>query len=72
MAESVNVSGPIKVVSDSTARVAYELMRDIADREYEATPEAQRKSREYWLTLFHQCMKAAQGTKTLSNILQRD
>ena len=71
MSETLNVSGPVKIVSDSTARVAYELMQDIANREYESIPDAQKKSREYWLTLYSQCWKAASGY-SLESILKEE
>lgn len=55
--ESLSVSGPVKVVSDTKERVAYDLMQVIAF----ADGEPQTKSREYYLTLYRQCWKAANG-----------
>ena len=52
MSDSISVSSPVKVITDSSARVALDLMDRISVRE-KAT-DAQKESREYWLTLFHQ------------------
>lgn len=66
--QSINVTSPVKVVSDSTARVAFELMEKLA---YKTGDEKQRESKEYWLTLYRQCYKAAEGSH-LKRILQDD
>ena len=55
-------------VSDSTARVAIELMYHINIRE---KPKQDVESeRRYWLTLFSQCQKAAAGNHSLESILK--
>lgn len=66
MADQVTVVSPVKVVSDSTARVAFELMEKIA---YKTGDDNQRKNKEFWLTLYRQCYKAANGD-LLKYILQ--
>jgi hypothetical protein len=50
--DSVSVSGPIRVMSDSPERVAFELMHLISSNE-DVT-----KDRRYFLTLYTQCYKA--------------
>jgi len=51
---------------ESTARVAYDLMKHIADDEKDVT-----KDRKYWLTLYRQCRKATDGT-ALIHVLKED
>lgn len=70
MSDNVTVSSPVKIITDSSARVALELMEKISSRE--KVTEEQYASREYWLTLFHQCMKAASGYKSLESILKSE
>jgi len=64
---SVSVSGPVAIKSDSNARVAYELMTLISNREKPS--EADTKTREYWLKLYWQCYQATDGS-SLSHVLQ--
>jgi hypothetical protein len=54
--QSMSVSGPVTVKSDSKERVAFELMNAIA--RMESAP----KDRTYYLTLFSQCLQVANGT----------
>lgn len=68
--DTVSINNPVKVVSDSPQRVAYDLMQLISSREEKNDEEKQ--TRAYWLTLFHQCMKAAKGHSSLESILQAD
>ena len=68
MTDNVAVSGPVTVRADSSHRVAYELMEKIAGRE-EAN-DAQKKTRDYWLTLYFQCHKAT-VSNSLESILKR-
>ena len=70
MSDSTSISGAVKISHDSAARVALDLMERISTRE-NPTRE-QQASREYWLTLFHQCMKAASGYKSLESILKSE
>ena len=70
MSDDISISSPVKIITDSSARVALELMHIISARE-KATDE-QYSSREYWLTLFHQCMMASSGHKCLESILQSE
>lgn len=51
----------LTAVSDSPARVAFELMEKIANSCYESDKQAQ-KTREYWLKLYRQCYKASSGS----------
>ncbi|MFW5328808.1 hypothetical protein [Hydrogenophaga sp. ZJX-1] len=66
MAEKMSVSGPVTVRSDSKERVAYDLMNLIAG--YEHSPNMH--DRNYWLTLYRQCQKAADGHSLKSVITQ--
>ncbi len=64
--ESVSVSGPVTVKHDEKARVAFDLMRLIDDY---AKVKSEQKSKEYWLGLYRQCWKAANGN-SLESILK--
>lgn len=64
---SISVAGPVAIKSDSNARVAYELMSLIANRE--KAPATDVSTREYWLKLYWQCYQAANGA-SLSHTLQ--
>lgn len=68
MADQMSISGPVTVQHDGASRVAYDLMINIVNWE-NPTPE-QKRSREYWLTLFHQCMMATKSN-SLSSVLRR-
>ena len=65
--EDINIVRPIEIKSDATARVAFDLMDHISRRE--KVGEAEAKSRDYWLTLYFQCLKAARGD-ALKHILE--
>ena len=65
--EDIRVTHPIEVKSDATARVAFDLMDHISRRE--KPDEAQSKSRDYWLTLYVQCLRASQGL-ALKHVLE--
>lgn len=56
--DSVSVSGPITVKSDSRDRVTFDLMM-IIDQYSDLGSE--KKTKEYWLKLYHQCYKATNG-----------
>ena len=66
MSDNINISSPVKIESDSKARVAFELMEKIVRN---TSDEAQRKDKTYWLTLYRQCYKATNGD-LLKYILQ--
>jgi hypothetical protein len=69
MADQMSISGPVTVQSDGgTARVAYDLMIHIVN--WENPSQEQKESREYWLTLFHQCVMATK-TNSLSTVLRK-
>jgi len=59
MSENINISSPVKVVSDSKEAVAFELMKHISS--FEGKSEDEMSKREYWLTLYHQSIKAVRG-----------
>jgi hypothetical protein len=62
---STKIQGPVLVQSDSTARVAYDLMMLIA-RDSKTKPEE--RSEQWWLTLYAKCWSAAhhgEGPKKL-------
>jgi hypothetical protein len=63
---SVSVSGPVSIESDSRYRVAYDLMSKIAYIENVT------KDRKYWLTLYHQTLKATEVHHKLESILKED
>ena len=60
----------VEIKSDSPSRVAFELMSHIAS--YENISKEEKGKREYWLTLFHQSMKATKGHASLESILKLD
>ena len=66
--DTITVSGPVDIASDSKQAVAYTLMQHIAACEGE---DAKKKTRAYWLTLYRQCYKATTGA-SLERILQAD
>jgi hypothetical protein len=68
--ETVSVSGPISVKSDAKQRVAFDLMYHIGSQCYDSDKAAQ-KSKEYWLKLYRQCWKAANGN-ALESILKEE
>jgi hypothetical protein len=54
------------LISDSKQRVAYDLMMQISYNEKDKTT-----NRAYWLTLYRQCYKAANGG-SLESILKEE
>lgn len=66
--DTITVSGPVDIASDSKQAVAYTLMQHIAACE---DAETQKKTRAYWLTLYRQCYKATTGS-SLERILQAE
>lgn len=66
--ESVSVSGPVNVVSDSKQRVAYDLMKTI---DLCSPLKTEQKTKDYWLKLYRQCYKATNGTP-LESILKEE
>ena len=57
--EDIRVTQPVEIQNYAKARVALELMDRISRVEQGVAPE--QKTREYWLTLYRQCWKAANG-----------
>ncbi|MDD2310440.1 MAG: hypothetical protein PHH91_12735 [Desulfuromonadaceae bacterium] len=66
--DHVQIDSPVKLENDSKARVAFDLMEKIA---LKTADDNQKKSKEYWLSLYRQCYKAADGA-LLKYILQED
>lgn len=66
--DNVSVSGPIDVVTDSKQRVAFDLMKLI---DAHSPVELERQKKDYWLTLYRQCYKAASGS-SLESILREE
>ncbi len=54
--QSMSVSGPVKVISDSHQRVAFELAQKV---DYYAGEVVRDKA--YWLTLYGQCLQTVNG-----------
>ena len=57
---------------DSAEKVAYDLMQLIADKEadVENTKFQKPDVRTYYLTLFHQCVKASHGGRDMKDVLE--
>lgn len=66
--ENVRIAQPVKIQSDATARVALDLM-DLISRSEDGVNQAQ-GTREYWLTLYAQCYRAARGDQ-LQHVLEK-
>ena len=58
MTDDVRVTGPVAIQSESKSRVAFELMQWISS--YESGKDS--ANRDYWLKLYNQCYKAANGS----------
>lgn len=63
---SVSISGPVEIKSSSREQVSFDLMVRISQSEKEV-----HRDRSYWLTLYHQCLKAVQGYE-VNKILTKD
>ena len=68
MADKMSIEGPVKVQTTdaSPARVAFELMKYLNSV---GSTEEERSKREFWLTLYCQCHKAARGL-SLKTVLE--
>ncbi len=66
--ETVSVSGPIEIKQDSKSRVAFDLMLKI---DQHSALQFDQKPKEYWLKLYRQCWKAANGN-SLESILKEE
>jgi len=60
----------VEIKSDAPSRVAFDLMAHIAS--YEGKSKEEKATRDYWLTLFHQSMKASKGHSSLESILKAE
>lgn len=67
MTEDVSISHPLTVRPSSKEEAAFRLMHHIGG--CEKSPDA--GDRKYWLTLYHQCYKAANGA-SLESVLQKN
>jgi hypothetical protein len=56
--ESVSVSGPVRVHSDSKERVAFDLAQLIASH---TRMEFDQKNETYWLNLYAKCLRVTKG-----------
>ncbi|MCH7389530.1 hypothetical protein [Acinetobacter dispersus] len=69
MTDKAVLSGPVEIKDSSEARVAYDLMLLIANKEVGFTMaqnkdvSEEQKTRDYWLKLYSQCHRAARGLK---------
>lgn len=69
MSDQMSIRGPVTVQPDGgTARVAYDLMIHIVN--WENPDQSKKESRDYWLTLFHQCMLATKSSD-LNTVLRK-
>lgn len=69
MSDSISISGPVEVKSDSNARAAYDLMSYISN--WEPPSDTDKRGRDYWLTLYWQCYQAASGP-SLATVLRQE
>jgi hypothetical protein len=67
--ENIRVTHPVEVQNDAKARVALDLMDRIF--QWEEGKNAEKKKRDYWLTLYAQCYRAANGVG-LKHVLERE
>ena len=73
MSDEMRITSPVSIKTDSSSRVAYDLMLLIGS-EIETGQDSQngdKSNREYWLSLYRQCYKATQGL-SLKHVLNRD
>lgn len=63
--DSVSISGPVNVQSDSKERVALELMEKVDSY---SSMISERKDKAYWLNLYSQCLSIVRGN-SVSRIL---
>lgn len=57
MSDDIRVTNPVKIVSDSPQRVAFDLAMQV--HHYE--PNTNARDREYFLKLFSQCLHVVHG-----------
>ena len=65
--DTVQITKPVAIQNDAKARVAFDLMNHIDN--HGDTKDQERKTRAYWLTLYRQCYKAADG-ELLQSVLE--
>ena len=61
MSDKLKVDGPITVQQTTPEAVAFMLMEKIAYYDKAADKEVLRGTRDYWLTLYSQCLRATKG-----------
>ena len=68
--QTVSVSGPVQVESESRYRVALELMQIVDGFERKVVEEkGQKRDRKYWFTLYSQCLSCTHG-RSIDNIMK--
>jgi hypothetical protein len=67
MNDKIATGNPFEIKDNSKERVAYDLLEKIAS--YDSREKSEGMKREYWLTLYHQCLKATSGTYSIDSIL---
>lgn len=67
--QSVSLSGPVKIRSESDAATAFDLMIKIAG--FESNQDGRQNDRQYWLKLYRQCYKATHN-HPLESILKAE
>lgn len=70
MSERVSIEGPVRISTQdrSVPAVAFELMKYLGSA---GSSRDERANRVYWLTLYRQCYKAANGD-SLEYVLRED
>lgn len=69
MSDDVSVRGPVEIKNNSKEQVAFQLMKTINN--YESRANQEKNHRNYWLTLYSQCLKATSGY-SLESILKEE
>lgn len=64
MSDNIKIEGPVDIKDNSSERVAYDLMKEIANNEggYGASDDRLNSNpRHYYLNLYSQCLKVVRG-----------
>ena len=70
MSDKMQITTPVKIESSSKEHAALLLLEKIVH--YDARAKNEVTDRKYWLTLYHQCLKATNGYNTLESILTEE
>jgi hypothetical protein len=68
MVEKNEIKQSVDVMDNSKYRIALDLMVKIAS--YDTREKSEGSERKYWLTLFHQCLKATDPSNSLESIFR--